>query len=87
MKKVLFTVLVAISLFACKNSTETKPDPHEFGENYDSTANMDVIKASFTKGDKSVDKVVFQANRFNKDGKIVEEWLVYDTSKMADLMI
>jgi len=44
------------------------------------------ITITFTKGDTSVDVVVFQANRFNKDGKIDKEWLVYDQSKIATLM-
>ncbi len=168
MKKLLFLAIIALAVVSCSQNDQNKAatiDPHQFGENYDSTANMDVIKASFkdienydsvtyraryadtakfhdndklitlnenvalqsqfvaagikakvkdgyamwsshfnfkdgnqgdyvytyltvtfTKGDKSVDVVVFQANRFNKDGKIVEEWLVYDTSKMAELM-
>lgn len=44
------------------------------------------LTATFTKGEKSVDVVMFQANLFNKDGKIVEEWLVYDPTNMASLM-
>jgi hypothetical protein len=44
------------------------------------------LTATFTKGDKSVDVVMFQADRFNKDGKVVEEWIVYDQSKVATLM-
>ena len=44
------------------------------------------LTATFTKGDKSVDIVMFQANLFNKDGKIVEEWLVYDPTNLASLM-
>ncbi len=43
------------------------------------------LTATFTKGDKSLDVVMFQADLFNKDGKIVEEWLVYDQSKMGSL--
>ena len=44
------------------------------------------LTATFTKGDKSLDVVMFQADLFNKDGKIVEEWMVYDQSKMATLL-
>lgn len=44
------------------------------------------LTVTFTKGDKSLDVVMFQADRFNKDGKIVEEWLVYDQSKIGTLM-
>jgi hypothetical protein len=44
------------------------------------------LTATFTKGDKSVDVVMFQADLFNKDGKIVEEWLVYDQTNMASLL-
>jgi hypothetical protein len=44
------------------------------------------LTATFTKGEKSVDVVMFQANLFNKDGKIVEEWLVYDPTNMASLL-
>jgi hypothetical protein len=29
---------------------------------------------------------MFQADLFNKDGKIVEEWLVYDPTNMAALL-
>lgn len=44
------------------------------------------ITITFTKGDTAIDVVVFQANRFNKDGKIEKEWIVYDQSKIATLM-
>lgn len=44
------------------------------------------LTVTFTKGDESVDVVIFQADRFNKDGKIVEEWLVYDQSKIGTLL-
>lgn len=44
------------------------------------------VTVTFTKGDKSVDVVTFQADLFNKDGKIVEEWLVYDQSALGTLM-
>jgi hypothetical protein len=44
------------------------------------------LTATFTKGDKLVDVVMFQADLFNKDGKIVEEWLVYDPTNMAALL-
>lgn len=44
------------------------------------------LTVTFTKGDKSIDVVMFQADLFNKDGKIVEEWLVYDQSKIGTLM-
>jgi hypothetical protein len=168
MKQLLFVAIIALSVVSCKQNNQNSSatiDPHQFGENYDSTAYMDVIKATFkdiesydsvayraryadtakfhdndklvalnenvalqgqfiaagikakvkddyamwsshfnfkdgsqgdyvytyltvtfTKGDKSVDVVVFQANRFNKDGKITEEWMVYDTSKLAGLL-
>ena len=43
------------------------------------------LTATFTKGDKSLDVVMFQADLFNKDCKIVEEWLVYDQSKIGTL--
>ncbi len=167
MKKLLFLVIIAVSVVACTQKSEntTTADPHLFGFNYDSTAHMDAIKATFTdienydtvsyvtkyadsakfhdngkltnlaenvglqkgfiaagikvkvkpdyamwsshfnfkdgnqgdyvytyvtvtfmKGDKSVDVVTFQADAFNKDGKIIEEWLVYDQSNLAALM-
>lgn len=44
------------------------------------------VTVTFTKGDKSVDVVMFQADLFNKDGKIVEEWLVYDQSTIGTLL-
>lgn len=44
------------------------------------------VTVTFTKGEKSVDVVTFQADLFNKDGKIVEEWLVYDQSALGTLM-
>ncbi len=44
------------------------------------------VTVTFMKGDKSVDVVTFQADLFNKDGKIVEEWLVYDQSALGTLM-
>jgi hypothetical protein len=167
MKKLVFLAIIAISVVACtqKSESTTTADPHQFGFNYDSTAHMDAIKATFTdmvtydtasyvtkyadsakfhdngrltnlaenvalqksfiaagikvkvnpdyamwsshfnfkdgnqgdyvytyltatftKGDKSVDVVMFQADLFNKDGKIVEEWLVYDPTNMAALL-
>lgn len=168
MKKIVFSAIIALSIVACtqkNNYTTAAVDSHQFGENYDSTAYMDVIKATFkdvesfdsvtyrtryadtaifhdndkvgtlnenvalqsqfkaagisakvkddyvmwgshfnfkngsqgdyvytymtitfTKGDTSIDVVAFQANQFNKDGKIDKEWLVYDQSKMATLM-
>ena len=167
MKKLLFLAIIAVSVVACtqKSDSVTVADSHQFGVNYDSTAHMDAIKATFTymetydttsyvtkyadsakfhdngkltnlaenlslqksfiaagikvkvkpdyamwsshfnfkdgtqgdfvytyvtvtfsKGDKSVDVVTFQADAFNKDGKITEEWLVYDQSNLAALM-
>ena len=167
MKKLVFLAIIAVSVVACtqKSESTTTTDPHQFGVNYDSTAHMDAIKATFTymetydttsyvtkyadsakfhdngrltnlaenvglqksfiaagvkvkvkpdyamwsshfnfkdgmqgdfvytyvtvtftKGDKSVDVVTFQADAFNKDGKITEEWLVYDQSNLASLM-
>ena len=167
MKKLVFLAIIAISVVACtqKSESTTTADPHQFGFNYDSTAHMDAIKATFTdmvtydtasyvtkyadsakfhdngkltnlaenvalqqgfiaagikakvkddyamwsshfnfkdgnqgdyvytyltatftKGDKSVDVVMFQADLFNKDGKIIEEWLVYDPTNMAALL-
>ena len=44
------------------------------------------ITVTFTKGDKSADVVMFQADRFNKDGKISEEWLVYDPANLNNLL-
>lgn len=44
------------------------------------------LTTTFTKGEKSVDVVMFQADLFNKDGKIVEEWLVYDQTAIGALM-
>ena len=168
MKKLLFLAFIAIAVVSCTQKGQNSAaavDPHQFGENYDSTAYMDVIKATFkdietydsvsyraryadtakfhdndklttlnenvamqgqfmaagikvkvkegyamwsshfnfkdgtqgdyvytyltvtfTKGDKSTDIVMFQADRFNKDGKIAEEWIVYDSSKMLALL-
>ena len=167
MKKIMFLAILAVSTVACtqKSESTTVTDPHQFGFNYDSTAQMDAIKATFkdlenydtasyiskyadsakfhdngkltnltenvglqvgfnaagikakvkddyvmwsshfnfkngnqgdyvytyltvtlTRGDKSVDVVMFQANAFNKDGKVKEEWLVYDQSNMGSLM-
>ena len=44
------------------------------------------ITIKFTKGDKSVDVVNFQADKFNKDGKIIEEYIVYDQTGILELM-
>lgn len=44
------------------------------------------ITVTFSKGDKKVDVVIFQADKFNKDGKIDKEYLVYDQSGLASLM-
>jgi hypothetical protein len=37
------------------------------------------------KGDKTLKLIVFQANKI-KDGKIVEEWLVYDTAPIMEVL-
>ena len=63
-------------------------------ESVNNKANEDGIRnyvfayedVSFTKGDKKVNVVVFQAVGFNKDGKIAKEWNVYDASLLADLL-
>ena len=48
MKKVLFTALVSMAIFSCNtNTTAPTMDSHEFGTNYDSTANMDLVKSTF----------------------------------------
>ena len=44
------------------------------------------LTVTFIKGDKSADVVMFQADRFNTDGKIAEEWIVYDQTKIAALL-
>jgi hypothetical protein len=44
------------------------------------------VTATFSKDDKSVDIVMFQADKFNKDGKIIEEWMVYDQSNLASIL-
>ncbi len=43
-------------------------------------------EVSFTKGDKKVNIIVFQAVGFTKEGKIAKEWNVYDASLLADLL-
>ena len=160
--------VIALTTFSCSPKNEksvTTTDPHMFGQNYDSTANMDAIKATFddmeaynldsyvkkyadtavffdngkkttlaenvavqknliasgikvkvnrdyamwsshfnfkdytqgdyvysyvtvnfSKGDKKADIVFFQGDKFNKDGKITDEYLVYDQSALAPLM-
>lgn len=42
--------------------------------------------ATWTRDGKSVTVKVCQVDAFNKDGKIVEEWLTYDTSGLSALM-
>ncbi len=42
--------------------------------------------ATWTRDGKSVTVKVSQVDAFNKDGKIVEEWLTYDTSGLSALM-
>ncbi len=44
------------------------------------------LTVNFQKDNKNTDIVMFQADRFNKDGKIVEEWLVYDPSSLNSLL-
>lgn len=44
------------------------------------------ITVTFMRGDKSVDVVNFQADKFNKDGKIIEEYMVYDQTGIIELM-
>ena len=50
MKKLVFLAIIAVSVVACtqKSESTTTADPHQFGFNYDSTAHMDAIKATFT---------------------------------------
>ena len=40
---------------------------------------------TWTKGDKSIDIVTFQVDAI-KDGKIVEEWNVYDSAPLMELL-
>ena len=44
------------------------------------------IVVTFTKGDKSVEVVNFQGDKFNKDGKVIEEFIVYDQTPIMGLM-
>ena len=44
------------------------------------------ITVTFTKGDKSIDVVNFQADKFNKDGKVIEEFIIYDQTGIVELM-
>jgi hypothetical protein len=44
------------------------------------------ITVKFTKGGKSVDVVNFQADKFNKDGKIIAEYIVYDQTGILELI-
>ena len=44
------------------------------------------MTVNFTKGANKTEVVIFQADEFNKDGKIAKEYLVYDQSGMAALM-
>lgn len=44
------------------------------------------VTINFAKGDKNVDVKFFQADKFNKDGKIAEEYMVYDQSGLAALL-
>lgn len=41
---------------------------------------------SFSKGDKKITVTVFQVDAFNKEGKIVKEWDIYDTSALSELL-
>lgn len=41
---------------------------------------------TFSKGDKKITVVIFQVDAFNKEGKIVKEWDLYDTSAIAELL-
>lgn len=75
MRKVLFTALVSMAIFSCKTETTTPAaDPHQFGTNYDSTANMDAVKATFkimenfdsaSYVSKYVDSAIFEDNGNN----------------------
>jgi prepilin-type processing-associated H-X9-DG protein len=40
---------------------------------------------TWTKGDKSIEVITFQVDAI-KDGKIVEEWNVYDSAQLMDLL-
>jgi hypothetical protein len=44
------------------------------------------IIVNFTKGDKTVEVVNFQGDKFNKDGKVIEEFIVYDQTPIMGLM-
>lgn len=43
------------------------------------------LTATFKKGDKTAKVTMFQADRV-KDGVIIEEWLVYDSAPIAELL-
>ncbi|NBR36540.1 MAG: hypothetical protein EBT80_04045 [Chitinophagales bacterium] len=62
MKKIVFSAIIAISIVACTQkgvNSSTEVNSHQFGENYDSTAYMDVIKATF-KDVESYDSVAYR---------------------------
>ena len=44
------------------------------------------ITVAFTKEDKTIKVKFFQADQFNKDGKIDREYLVYDQSQLATIL-
>lgn len=65
----------------------------EIWESIDNKANKKGVKNyvlayctnTWTKGTKSIKAVVFQVDAI-KDGKIVEEWNIYDSAKLMELM-
>jgi hypothetical protein len=78
MKKIVFSAIIAISFVACTQkgvNSSTEVNSHQFGENYDSTAYMDVIKATF-KDVESYDSVAYRTRYadtaiFNDNDKIL----------------
>jgi hypothetical protein len=51
MKKILFSLIVITTIISCSTKTETKiiankVDIHQFGVDYDSSANIDAIKST-----------------------------------------
>jgi hypothetical protein len=45
-----------------------------------------IYTISYTRDGKTVNNVVSQIDAFNKEGKIIEEWLFYDSSELKELM-
>jgi hypothetical protein len=82
MKNVILIAVLAITVYSCTSGNQNNAvtaDPHQFGVNYDSSANIDAIKATFT------DIETFDTLSYVK--KYADTAVFHDNGKIVKLIV